>query len=208
MQEAIQPVDFDENAQREIMNEALDAAAVVSDDEDNDNIEDVTPQPRKTGSSSKESKGSKASKEPIIIEEDPTNNEVYGTTPAGELLRYHYRLGHMSFAKLQEMAKRGDIPKRLAKDKPPMCAACVFGTVVPSCMADESKESQNINAHQARSSHTCQSDGVIYHWIHCPAQRESNQEKIQIGFSLHRWSYRLFICAHARNLIISRYTQG
>jgi hypothetical protein len=125
MQEAIKPVDFDENAQTEITDEALDTTAVVSDDEDDD-IEDVTPLPRKTKSPSTESKESEASSEPIIIEDDP-NDEVHAATPEGELLRYHYRLGHMSFAKLQEMAKRGDIPKRLAKVKPPMCAACMFG---------------------------------------------------------------------------------
>ena len=125
MQEAIQPVDFDDK-QTDITNEALDTAAVVSDDEDDDNIEDVTPQPRTTGSPSAESEGSRANEDPIIIADNP-NDEVHATTPAGELLRYHYRLGHMSFAKIQEMAKRGDLPKKLANVKPPMCAACMFG---------------------------------------------------------------------------------
>ena len=127
MQEAIQPVDFDEGAPTAITNEALDTTAVVSDDEDDDDIEDVTPQPREKSSIIKSKESSQELPQtPEIIANDP-NDEVHATTPAGELLRYHYRLGHMSFAKLQEMAKRRDIPKRLVKVKPPMCAACMFG---------------------------------------------------------------------------------
>jgi hypothetical protein len=47
--------------------------------------------------------------------------------PQAELLRWHYRLGHASFAKLVAMAQRGDIPKRLATCPIPMCAGCQYG---------------------------------------------------------------------------------
>jgi hypothetical protein len=48
------------------------------------------------------------------------------TNIAAELLRYHQRLGHISFKKLQEMAKQGTIPKRLAKCPIPVCSACMY----------------------------------------------------------------------------------
>jgi hypothetical protein len=44
-----------------------------------------------------------------------------------ELMRWHYRLGHLTFAKLKQLALNGEIPKKLAKIKPPKCAGCLFG---------------------------------------------------------------------------------
>jgi len=42
------------------------------------------------------------------------------------LLQYHHQFGHVSFQRLQELAKQGVIPRRLAKVPPPMCAACAY----------------------------------------------------------------------------------
>ncbi len=39
-----------------------------------------------------------------------------------ELMRWHYRLGHASFAKLRQLALHGKIPKKLANIRPPKCA--------------------------------------------------------------------------------------
>jgi hypothetical protein len=44
-------------------------------------------------------------------------------------MRWHYRLGHLTFAKLKQLALNGEIPKKLAKVKPPKCAGCLFGTM-------------------------------------------------------------------------------
>ncbi len=46
-----------------------------------------------------------------------------------ELMRWHYRLGHLSFTKLKQLALNGKIPQRLAKVKPPACAGCLFGAM-------------------------------------------------------------------------------
>jgi hypothetical protein len=50
-----------------------------------------------------------------------------------ELMRWHYRLGRLSFSKLKQLALNGKIPQRLTKVKPPACAGCLFGdmTKVP-----------------------------------------------------------------------------
>jgi hypothetical protein len=34
-------------------------------------------------------------------------------------MRWHYRLGHLSFSKLKQLALNSKIPQRLAKVKPP-----------------------------------------------------------------------------------------
>ena len=46
-----------------------------------------------------------------------------------ELMRWHYRLGHLSFVKLKALAILGEIPKRLARVTPPLCAGCAFATM-------------------------------------------------------------------------------
>ena len=43
-----------------------------------------------------------------------------------ELLMLHHQYGHISMRKLQEMAKQGTIPRRLAKCRIPTCSACLF----------------------------------------------------------------------------------
>ena len=89
---------------------------------------------------------------PVTVgQQDPTNTAIDFSTgattsvpvvedddvdlprPQEELLCWHYRLGHKPFAQLQQMAKAGDLPKRLATIRPPECAACRFGkaTKVP-----------------------------------------------------------------------------
>jgi len=49
------------------------------------------------------------------------------STPIGELVRWHHRLGHMSFKKLQLLAVMNLIPRELSKCKPPRCATCMYG---------------------------------------------------------------------------------
>jgi hypothetical protein len=70
---------------------------------------------------------------PLILTADTLTAHDYmfaePTSPQQELLKYHYRLGHTSFARLQQMAKMpsSQIPSRLAEIEPPQCAACVYG---------------------------------------------------------------------------------
>ena len=43
------------------------------------------------------------------------------------LMAYHEQLGHTSFAQLQELAKQGIIPKKLANVPPLKCPSCLYG---------------------------------------------------------------------------------
>ena len=43
------------------------------------------------------------------------------------LMPYHEQLRHTSFAQLQELAKQGIIPKKLASVPPPKCPSCLYG---------------------------------------------------------------------------------
>ena len=67
--------------------------------------------------------------DPNAALDDELPPELEADDPKAELLRWHYRLGHLSFAKVQLLAKAGDIPRRLAKIKPPVCPGCLFGAM-------------------------------------------------------------------------------
>jgi hypothetical protein len=44
-----------------------------------------------------------------------------------KLMQLHYRLGHLTFATLKELALNGKIPMKLALLNPPKCTGCLFG---------------------------------------------------------------------------------
>lgn len=64
-------------------------------------------------------------------------NNVNLTSSEKELLRWHYRLGHLSFAKVQALLRSGVLSSSVAGRNlhsrasriwhPPKCAACLFG---------------------------------------------------------------------------------
>ena len=56
----------------------------------------------------------------ILDEEDRQPSDL------AELLKLHHQYGHISFQKLQEMAKQGIVPKKLGKCRVPTCSACMF----------------------------------------------------------------------------------
>jgi hypothetical protein len=61
----------------------------------------------------------------IILDDD--SERLAAASPQAELLRWHNRLGHTSFAKLKLMSDLGILPRRLASVQPPKCAWCIFG---------------------------------------------------------------------------------
>jgi len=65
--------------------------------------------------------------QPTVIEDDEA--QVSATTDLAELIRWHYRLGHLSYNKIKLLALLGIIPRRLARIKPPKCAGCIFGAM-------------------------------------------------------------------------------
>ena len=81
---------------------------------------------------SPEQKGIMASKLPAVIKDDDTSiivdqEDRQESTPEAELLMAHHRFQHISFSKLQEMARQGILPQRLAQYKIPSCSTCLYG---------------------------------------------------------------------------------
>ena len=59
----------------------------------------------------------------------PSEPEL-SNNPKAQLLHWHYRLGHISFAKIRSMASRGDLPKALSTCDIPKCPGCLYGKAV------------------------------------------------------------------------------
>ena len=57
----------------------------------------------------------------------PDDKEPTALDPHGELLRWHYRLGHLPFDRIKQLARAGQLPKRLLSCMKPFCAACQYG---------------------------------------------------------------------------------
>ena len=80
---------------------------------------------------SPEQKGITTAELPAVIEDDDTSiivdeEDRQKSTPEAELLMAHHRFQHNSFSKLQEMARQGILPRRLAHCKIPSCSACLY----------------------------------------------------------------------------------
>ena len=58
----------------------------------------------------------------IIVDEEEWQDE----TAVAELLRHHHNMGHLSFTKVQEMAKQCIFSARIAKCAIPICSACQY----------------------------------------------------------------------------------
>ncbi len=61
--------------------------------------------------------------------EDDKHVYLAAVDDQAKLMRWHYRLGHLSFAKLKQLALNGKIPRCLAKVKPLACMGCLFGAM-------------------------------------------------------------------------------
>ena len=57
----------------------------------------------------------------------PEDQELTSLDPHDELPRWHYRLGHLSFECIRQLARLGHLPKRLLTCKKPFCTACQYG---------------------------------------------------------------------------------
>ena len=57
----------------------------------------------------------------------PDDHEPTSLDPHDELLRWHYRLGHLPFNRIRQLALKGLLPKCLLACKKPFFSACQYG---------------------------------------------------------------------------------
>jgi hypothetical protein len=66
---------------------------------------------------------------PLPSQEKGEDTQLAAVNNQTKLMHWHYHLGHLPFVKLKQLALNGEIPKKLAKAKPPKCAGCLFGAM-------------------------------------------------------------------------------
>ncbi len=66
---------------------------------------------------------------PLPHQKEGEDTQLATADDQTKLMRWHYRLGHLPYSKLKQLALNGEIPKKLAKVKPPKCAGCLFGAM-------------------------------------------------------------------------------
>ncbi len=76
---------------------------------------------------------------------DKENEVLSASDDQAELLRWHHRLGHISFSMLKLLAKNGEIPRRLATVKEPKCAGCLFGKMTKVPWRTRSKANSKVH---------------------------------------------------------------
>jgi hypothetical protein len=99
------------------------------------NADDRTVKMANLPSPPQQEEASKATRQgPLTFDPSPLTKEakdvqLSAANKQAKLMRWHYRLGHLTFPKLKQLALNGKLPKRLAKVLPPKCAGCLFGTM-------------------------------------------------------------------------------
>ena len=75
----------------------------------------------------------------------PRLNEPQISNDKALLLQYHQNFGHISFYKLQTIAKQGVLPSKLAKCLIPLCSACLGGQMTKTKWRDKTKQNYKPN---------------------------------------------------------------
>jgi Reverse transcriptase (RNA-dependent DNA polymerase)/GAG-pre-integrase domain len=68
--------------------------------------------------------------DPVLTDfnlDGPVTDECKDCTSNSSLLDWHCRLSHLSFKRIQKMARRGQLPSELATCQIPTCQACMYG---------------------------------------------------------------------------------
>jgi hypothetical protein len=80
--------------------------------------------------------------------------------PTAELLRMHYKFGHVSFSRLRAMARNGCLPTYLEECPLPVCPSCLYGKA--KRRSTQTKAKRSINPTKAiRESGDCVSVDVL-----------------------------------------------
>jgi hypothetical protein len=104
-----------------------------------------------------------------VIEDDLHEANGKKLDPTGELLLWHYRLAHLQFARLQNMAKAGELPSRFKECCIPKCSACLYGKMTQQPKRTNGRSKQIRSETIIRPGECVSVDqlaGIIHPWSH------------------------------------------
>ena len=80
---------------------------------------------------------------------------------ARDMLKLHYKLGHMPFAKMREMARQGHIPKQFAKCDVPLCSACIYAKQTRKPWRNKPLKQREVDDHQLEPGEVVSVDQMV-----------------------------------------------
>jgi len=101
----------------------------VDEDDDTVRTSNLTPPPVEENPSDRSIRRGPLTFDPNPPEAEEEDFPLSAADDQAELMHWHYCLGHLTFAKLKQLALHGEIPKKLALLNPPKCAGCLFGAM-------------------------------------------------------------------------------
>lgn len=113
-------------AATEVTDDEASTNNAPDDDEQSFQSHESEPAPTATGVDNKQKEWNTLPdiRHPNVVEQD---NEELRADPSAEMLRWHARLSHIPMSRIQQMAKEGALPSRLARCRVPMCQSCIYG---------------------------------------------------------------------------------
>ncbi len=130
---------------------------------------------------------------PLTFDPSPPTKEakdvqLSAANEQAELMQWHYRLGHLTFPKLKQLAINGKIPKKLAKVLCPKCVGCLFGTMTKlPWQGKETKADHKVFI--ATKPEECISVDQMTSMevgFFCTIERQTHQEALQMRHHLRR----------------------
>ena len=83
-------------------------------------------------------------------------------TAVAELLQHHHNMGHLSFTKVQEMAKQGIFSSRIAKCAVPICSLCQYAKATHRQWCTKScKNHQDVSEHPTKPGQCMSVDQLV-----------------------------------------------
>ncbi len=103
----------------------------------------------------------------------PTSENL--TAAQNLLLRWHYRLSHLNFQRLQDLARQGRLPKRILGYLPPLCHSCLLSKAYWRA-SPSANDARHIDSGDLPSGDRgCWPDTILNTRLYWHLQRKANQ---------------------------------
>jgi hypothetical protein len=117
---------------------------------------------------------------PNVQADDTKDTLLAAPDNQAELMHWHYRLGHLSFTTLKQLAHNGKIAKKLAKVTPPQVRGMPLWCDDQASLARQREQvlSRGLCCNQAGGDGLSQPNGINRSQILCPAQGYTQQKAL------------------------------
>ena len=129
----------------------------------------------------------------------PDDQEPTTLDPHDELLRWYYRLGHLPFDRIRQLATQGQLPKHiLSCKKPILCSMPIWQDDQANLEGQGREQDKHQSGDKDRPDHIGGPAGVQHSGTDSTTERQAHTTKIQIRNAVHRPVFRVHFCVQKR----------